>query len=395
MTTDWRPRAAALADKLRASGKLTTPEWHSALSQTPRHVFVPEYYRQDRGAEWIAVRGDNPAQREKWLDAMYDNTVLVTALADNDNGGQLVRSSSTQPGLMVRMLEALEVRDGNTVLEIGAGTGYNAALLSQRLGDGCVYSVDIEPDLVDLARERLAEAGHHPTVVARDGADGFPEHAPFDRLIATCSVPAIPAAWVRQVRPGGKILADIKTGVSAGSLVLLTRYDDDAAVGRFDPVYAAFMALRPSAGVPAVPTRVDRNRDAARQRTSQLNPTTPWDNLLTWFLASFTLGPDVAAAGYTGPDDNDTNEQPAPAAVWITTPDGSWTEISLRDHDGEHRVHEGGPRNLWTLIEQAHRDWTDHGQPDWDRLGLTVTRDEQRVWLDEPSGPTLGTLPTG
>jgi SAM-dependent methyltransferase len=107
---------------------------------------------------------------------------------------------------MTRMLEALDVRDGHRVLEIGTGTGYNAGLLSHRLRDTDVFSIDIEPDLVDLARQRLARLGYHPTVVAAEGAEGLPHHAPF-------------------------------------ALVRLIRHTDRAE-GRFDPTYAGFMGLR-------------------------------------------------------------------------------------------------------------------------------------------------------
>ncbi|MBV9030264.1 MAG: methyltransferase domain-containing protein [Pseudonocardiales bacterium] len=101
-------------------------------------------------------------------------------------------SSTSMPALMTRMLEALDIRDGHDVLEIGAGTGYNAALLSHRLGDQHVFAVDIEPTLIRLVRERLAKIGYHPTLVTADGADDLPEHAPYDRVITTCSVSAVP-----------------------------------------------------------------------------------------------------------------------------------------------------------------------------------------------------------
>ena len=95
------------------------------------------------------------------------------------------------------MLEALEVTDGCRVLEIGTGSGYNAALLCERLGSEHVTSVHIDPDLVALARERLAANGYTPTLAA-DGADGYPRSALYDRIIATCSVPAIPRrGWHR------------------------------------------------------------------------------------------------------------------------------------------------------------------------------------------------------
>ncbi|QYN32955.1 methyltransferase domain-containing protein [Pseudonocardia sp. DSM 110487] len=87
----------------------------------------------------------------------------------------------------------LDAAPGHTVLEIG--TGYNAALLCHRLGSEAVTSIDIDPELVDAARETLMSVGFTPTLVAGDGADGVPERAPFDRILATCAVPAVPGAW--------------------------------------------------------------------------------------------------------------------------------------------------------------------------------------------------------
>ena len=103
--------------------------------------------------------------------------------------------------------------------------------------------MDREP--VDLARDRLARIGYRFTLVAADGADGLPEHAPYDRIMATCSVPAIPRAWLEQTRVGELILADLKLSVHAGNLVPLTRLANRAE-GRFDRTWAGFMALRPN-----------------------------------------------------------------------------------------------------------------------------------------------------
>lgn len=86
---------------------------------------------------------------------------------------------------------------------------HELGLLSHQLGGQHVFSVDIEPTLIQLARQRLAKIGYHPTLVIADGANGLPDHAPYDRIIATCSVPAVPGSWVEQTREEGLILADV------------------------------------------------------------------------------------------------------------------------------------------------------------------------------------------
>ena len=103
------------------------------------------------------------------LERVYSCETLITALAEVD-GQRLAVSSSTKPDLVVRMLEILQVRDGHRVLEIGTGAGYNAALLTHRLGGARVCSVEVDGDLVALARRRLAAAGYYPTLVTGDGA---------------------------------------------------------------------------------------------------------------------------------------------------------------------------------------------------------------------------------
>ena len=162
-------------------------------------------------------------------------------------GGELI-SSSSQPSLMALMCQALEVRDGQRVLEIGAGTGYNAALLAYRLGPDAVTTMDLEPEITDAARAHLdaygTPAARSVAVVTGDGALGHPPRAPYDRIMATCELPAIPAAWLEQCVPGGLILAPIATG-----LVALTVYGPARAQGRFLHTPAFFVPLRgPLAG---------------------------------------------------------------------------------------------------------------------------------------------------
>ncbi|MGH3978668.1 MAG: ATP-grasp peptide maturase system methyltransferase [Pseudonocardiaceae bacterium] len=379
LADDWTARARQLADQLAAAGKLTSPAWREAVCAVPRHEFVPDVFRRSPDGTWqrldtVTVRG-----RRQWLDQVYSNTALLTALAETPASTTL-RSSSSMPGLMTRMLEALDVHDGHRVLEIGTGTGYNAALLCHRLGDANVFSVDIEADLVGTARQRLARLGYHPTLVAADGAAGLPDHAPFDRIVATCAVPAVPWVWVTQTRPEGIILTDLKPAQDAGSLVRLTRYPDRAE-GRFNSTYASFMALRHQPAEQA-PHREQSREDRTREpeyRTTTLHPRTPWDSLVVWFLASFDLGAEVSL-GYCRPD-----VTWKPTATSITVGDGSWAEITLADDHGVRQVAEGGPRRVWRIVEDAHATWEMLGRPGWDRFGLTVTEKDQRVWLDAPT----------
>ncbi|MGW1585844.1 methyltransferase domain-containing protein [Streptomyces sp. NPDC002386] len=228
---------AAMVREIDAEGAWDEdPVWREAFATVPRHLFVPYYYVGVRGGyERRWGQNPDPEARERWVRGAYDDTPLATRLRD----GELL-SSSSQPSLMALMLAALRVEDGDRVLEVGAGTGYNAALLAHRLGDdGLVTTVDLDPEITESARQHLAAAGYRPAVVTGDGARGVPERAPFDRIIATCGLPTVPGAWLVQCRPGGRILTPLATG-----LLALTVRDPGHAEGRFLPTAAYFVPLR-------------------------------------------------------------------------------------------------------------------------------------------------------
>jgi len=381
-TAPWRELAHQLADELAAEGVLESPEWRAAVEAVPRHVFVPVFYTQRPDGQWIETTGES----EQWLDRVYRNEPLITSLAIASNGNRVTVSSSTKPGLMVRMLEALEVENTHRVLEIGTGTGYNAGLLAHRLGDRKVYSVDIGADLVTTARERLGELGFAPTLATAHGAGGLPQHAPFDRIIATCSLPEIPWTWAEQVREGGLVLVDFKRSVHAGSLVLLIR-QSDRLEGRFLSRWAGFMAIRDTDAAPA-DERPTVQPTEGKQSVTALPPL-PWDSLVPWFLAQVRM-PSQLAFGYRGA----TAQGCAEWAVF-TADEGSWCAVRM-EADGDRReVRQGGLVRIWDEFEAAHRLWRKLGEPGWDRLGLTVMDDGfHRLWLDDPDGAYRWTLPS-
>lgn len=265
------------------------------------------------------------------------------------------------------------------------------ALLAHRLGDTHMFSVDIERDLVELARTRLAAIGHRPTLVAADGGHGLPAHAPYDRIIATCSVPAIPWTWISQTREGGLILADVKISVHAGNVVTLRRHADRAE-GRFHPAWAGFMALRHHAAADAIlpPSRPTdgsaRDRADARQRTSDLEQLRPWDNLVVWFLAQLSVPTEI---GYGHVLDEQTGN---PGNAVLTSSDGSWCEVDAHIGGSTRRVRESGPTGLWQAVENAYHLWDTLERPGWERLGLTANSDRQWIWLDTPDSDLTWTL---
>jgi protein-L-isoaspartate O-methyltransferase len=151
-------------------GWLRTPAWQEAFQNLPRHVFLPRFFRlTPDGQRYEAIDQQHP----DWLDLIYTNRVLATQLDSDDTHWQEARehgpiegtatSSSTQPSLMATMLEALDIRDDHEVLEVGPGTGYNAALLCHRLGDQHVTSIEYDAQVAYQARHALTTTGYPHT----------------------------------------------------------------------------------------------------------------------------------------------------------------------------------------------------------------------------------------
>ena len=140
-------------------------------------------------------------------ERVYSDEALVTRVHDG-----LPTSSSSQPSLMAQMLAALRLRPGHRVLEIGAGTGYNSALIAAITG-APVVTVDVQADVVREATAGLARAGRTDvTVLQGDGYLGAPDHGPFVRIIATVGIGGIPPSWLEQLAPGGLSVAPVEHG---------------------------------------------------------------------------------------------------------------------------------------------------------------------------------------
>jgi protein-L-isoaspartate(D-aspartate) O-methyltransferase len=203
-------------EQLSRDGAPLSAELARAFAAVPREAFVTGGFQRRDGTR------AHPGDRD-FLDLVYRDDVLITKLRD-----QVPVSSSSQPSLMAIMLAALDVRPGQHVLEIGAGTGYNAALLAA-LG-ARVTSIDVQPDVADQARAALSAAGI-PGVEVRqsDGYAGSPATL-FDRAIVTVGIAGASPHWLTQLTPAGHIIAPIE---HAGTHpVLAIRAADELVTGR-------------------------------------------------------------------------------------------------------------------------------------------------------------------
>ncbi|AUS80231.1 methyltransferase [Actinoalloteichus sp. AHMU CJ021] len=211
---------AGLADQLAA--ELPSRTWPEVFRVVDRHVFAPRFALFDPVTGSFThydVHDPDPVRRAEAMAAAYSNDTLITRFDDDGNP----ISSSTEPSMMASMLAALDLRPGHRVLEVGTGTGYNAALLARFVGDEQVTTIDVDGELINTARAALDVTGYAPTVVCGDGAAGVPERAPFDRIMATCGVDRVPGAWLDQLTADGAILVTVSTGIA-----LLRRGPDGA-----------------------------------------------------------------------------------------------------------------------------------------------------------------------
>ena len=195
-----------LVNELKAEGYVKSAAVDEALRRVPRHLFISWRKPED------AYRGTEGA------------------IVDPETTPETC-STVSQPIAVAMMLEGFDVKPGTRVLEIGAGSGYNAALLACLVGEhGHVVTVEVEDFLVEKARKQLAATGFESVeVVCGDGALGYPPNAPYDRIVATVGLD-IPAAWPEQLAPGGKIVVPLHLGVEAHQCVLVSLEPEDGCL---------------------------------------------------------------------------------------------------------------------------------------------------------------------
>jgi protein-L-isoaspartate(D-aspartate) O-methyltransferase len=173
------------------------------------------------------------------VEAAYRDDAILTKKTETGLG----LSSSSQPGIMAEMLDELRLEPGQRVLEIGAGTGYNAALLERIVGpEGRVTTIDIDPETARRARKALK--GTRVKVVCGDGRDGHAPGAPYDRIIVTASARTIPRAWLDQLAEGGLLELPLRLRESAGLQLIPTLRRDGDRLRSVSVTCGGFMPIR-------------------------------------------------------------------------------------------------------------------------------------------------------
>lgn len=245
-----------LVEYLKQANHLKTPLVEEAFIKVPRHLFLP----------------GEP------LDKVYSNIAIVRKRGEE---GQWT-SSSSMPTIMAIMLEQLDLKPGQRVLEIGTGTGFNAGLIASIVGpSGKVVTMDIQPDLMEDARKCLDVAGYDwvQTVVG-DGGYGYPDSAPYDRIILTVGSDVITTAWREQLRPGGILVLPFGIVGPQLSVAFEKRGEELVSV---DSKPCGFMPLQ-GTFAPAQPVQTQLGSDPRLYMFSEKGKELPVgaDTIFTW-----------------------------------------------------------------------------------------------------------------
>jgi protein-L-isoaspartate O-methyltransferase len=343
-----------------------------------RADFIPDviWAREDNGWRVPVNRRDDP---ERWQRLVDTDDAIITQVDDGnllgDGKGFQPTSSSSGLDVMALMLDLLRPGPGMNILEIGAGTGYNAALIAQKVAPGHVTTMELDTGIAAHARTTLSRTGLPVTVITGDGTLGHPANAPYDGVICTASALHVPYAWVEQCRPGARIVLPFASSFGPAAFLCLTVGDDGRAHGRFKGG-AAFMRLRNQRGdKPLWEIWALKNAEITMTRAYHPDAFTDFDTMFA--ISSRFPG---WRAGATPEDDG-------PILVMSHFQSGSWATVFPAKDGAEHKVAHQGPRHLWDEVDTAWRWWLDAGRPAHTRFGLTVAPTGQTFWLDSPDNP--------
>ncbi|MDI6407462.1 ATP-grasp peptide maturase system methyltransferase [Streptomyces albus] len=394
MPADLESDAARLretmAKDLAEDGILADSAWRAAVETVPRHQFVPGFYlpTDERDAHGLTVWEPVTAELDygRWLAATYSDTTLITQFDGDEpdweqpavRHGGAPTSSSTLPSLVVRMWADAEIQEGHTVLEIGTGTGYSAALACERLGSAHVTSIEVDPHRLETAAGALYGGGYTPTLAVADGLYGYWPEASFDRIVAACSFRAVPPALLAQTRPGGKILLTLSGWLYGYARVLLTVSEDRTAEGQLLSGTVSFMSARshaaPAFGNPAhwaagLPDRARTTRQTPERITAATD-----EAFHLRFLAQSAV-----------PDAQLTTVGEVVHLVDVVT--GS--AATLTPGEDGWAVREGGPVKLWERIERVLDAYDAAGAPGPETFTLHVYDGGQHLRHPQMTGLPL------
>lgn len=385
MTTSISDGMQSLVAGLYAAGALPAAYQH-AFTAVDRAQFIPDRIWVGGGEDRDDAAVDRGIDPKAWGKAVYDATLPIVTQFDEGRvtwPGQGYRptSSASAPTVVAGMLRVLDVQRGDNVVEIGTGSGYNAALLSAIVGpNGQVTTVEVDAEVAAEATARLDAGGylHNVRVIVGDGATTAPVDWLWDRVIATAAVPLgrLPYGWVEHTRPGGVIVAPMFADLTSDPLVRFVVGDDGTARGHADAeLSVGFMHLRaerPARAALGALTWDDESADLIHTSVDMWDPV--HDQAWCWAMA--VAMPSCRYNTYL------PGERSERRLILFQDPvSGSWASIHGADDDGRLTVRQSGPRRLADEALAAIRWFAQRGAPPLEAWLWEIGPDRQSVTL--------------
>ena len=334
-----------------------------AYLTTPRHLFVRRY-RETASKDWCQVNADNLHEH---LATLYADRALTLFGEDDDQ----VPSTISQPSFVLRMLDMLQFCPGQTVFELGAGSGWNAALIGQLVGpSGHVYSVEIIPEIAQAAAETIAKLGiRNVHIVTGDGGDGYAPAAPYDRVTFTAGTYDLPRHFYDQIKEDGLLLVVIKNVGGGDNLFVLKKVQDHfESVGSMP---CGFVQLTGKYKIDALdPTSVDRlpewaelqQHETARRPFWWAGKGREWFMWQTSGIRSFLAITEPLFRAFKTADEDYF---------------GLWDQehVSLVLARDDELISYGSPAATDQLLRRVHQ-WVDLGMPTAASFGLRVYKSD-------------------
>jgi protein-L-isoaspartate(D-aspartate) O-methyltransferase len=349
------PARQLLVATLRKRGIIQSERVAQAFLEVPREAFVPSFYEQEKGPRWIRQTPDM-YEENRWIEKIYQDKPLVLLSSEKNQA----ISSSSAPTVMALMLEALQIEPGMRVLEIGTGSGYNAALSAFLVGNpNLVTTIELERNLAAQAERALHESIGDIMIQMGDGRLGVARYAPYDRIISTASSPSLPRSWFDQLAPHGRLVMDLQGTLNqSGFLIVQKSADGSTATGTFSEQYLHFMPLRTEEQDISPFSSLLQN-DVTQEITLAMPALSEilFDETFHWFLQWQHPGMTLSRG---------TIKQGGPGDQRIITLIDAQRETILQlteIQNGQWFARQRGGRGLWLRIERAYTEWRLLGKP--------------------------------
>ncbi|OEJ29920.1 protein-L-isoaspartate O-methyltransferase [Streptomyces agglomeratus] len=347
----------------RGAWPARAPWIRQAAGDLPREAFATDQVWYWDGHAYVPV--DRSANPDRWAALVYPDPDDAT-ITQITHG--VPSSSLSCEAVVADMLDSLLLEEGHQVLELGAGTGRNAALAARRTGPGRVITVEVDKALAQSAQGNVEAAGADVSVVVGDGAAGWPSGAPYDRVISTFAVDEVPWTWVAQTRSGGRI---VTPWGRLGHVALKVAADGRSASGWMQGL-AAFMPPRHLL-VGRSFAQVRGDGPSQDEGPFEKDVCLLADNVHLRFALRVAL-PEVEIT--TAVDEDGMN-------AWLHDGVSSWATLSALG-GGRTIADQGGPRRLADELEHAWDRWLAEDRPDVYDFGMTVEPNRQYVWSRDP-----------